>query len=334
MFDYNLSAPTVYLTATDARLFEALWRNATISEQNTCAALQRLNHARVTYNTYPLSAQTIHTADVCWTLQQQGLPTDLGLAPLLASQAGIEPAQTDVQTNSPATWMRLTPVHWAAARDHVNLHELDGDSMDVSDWRHIAQTVTPWLNELGWEVFVLAHQAYIRIASNFDYRAPSLTLAQSDILERFLPQGADLKTWQTLLTELQMLLHSHPVNAARAQRGTPPINSFWLDQTAQAAQFSTELWTQTVLTEPKIQRIDYEVSLAQLAQQLHPIAEQLRIGKKAVLNVLTDQPNACVHQFEFMPASLWQKLTAQFSGHSNAPEPFSWLFPILDEVHV
>lgn len=90
--------------------------------------------------------------------------------------------------------------------------------MDVADWTQIAQTITPWLNELGWEVFVPS-AAYIRVESGFGLHAPSLALAQSDILEYFLPQGADLKRWQTLLTELQMLLHSHPVNTSRAQRG-------------------------------------------------------------------------------------------------------------------
>lgn len=53
--------------------------------------------------------------------------------------------------------MRLTPVYWAAVpRDHVNLHEIGGDDVDFNDWAQIVQTITPWLTELGWTVFVKA----------------------------------------------------------------------------------------------------------------------------------------------------------------------------------
>lgn len=331
MLKHDHSLATVYLKATDARFFEALWRNAPISEQRACTSLLRLHNAHSRHHTHVLSENAVHTADVCQALQQQGLPTNLGLAPLLAAQAGIIQARDDIQAKNTATWMRLTPVYWAAARDHVNLHELSGDSMDVADWTQIAQTITPWLNELGWEVFVLESAAYIRVESGFDYHAPSLALAQSDILEYFLPQGADLKRWQTLLTELQMLLHSHPVNTSRAQRGAPPINSFWLDQTARAEQLAPELLAHTALFKANVQAVDYDVSLAQLEQLLKPVAEQLRAGKSATLRILSDQPCAIVHQFEFTSATLWQKIKFKWSRHTHSVNPWAWLTPAFDE---
>ncbi|OIO11657.1 MAG: hypothetical protein AUJ80_01950 [Gallionellaceae bacterium CG1_02_60_325] len=42
------------------------------------------------------------------------------------------------------------------------------------------------------------------------------------------PQGEDALRWQRLSNEIQMLLHSHPVNQAREERGLHPINSLWL----------------------------------------------------------------------------------------------------------
>jgi hypothetical protein len=41
------------------------------------------------------------------------------------------------------------------------------------------------------------------------------------------PQGADAMRWQRIATEAQMLLHAHPLNQARAERGELPINSLW-----------------------------------------------------------------------------------------------------------
>jgi hypothetical protein len=40
--------------------------------------------------------------------------------------------------------------------------------------------------------------------------------------------GGDEARLQALATELQMLLHDHPVNEARERRGEPPINAVWL----------------------------------------------------------------------------------------------------------
>lgn len=42
-----------------------------------------------------------------------------------------------------------------------------------------------------------------------------------------LPRGADGKTWQRWQNEIQMLLHTHPVNAAREARGAAAITGLW-----------------------------------------------------------------------------------------------------------
>lgn len=55
---------------------------------------------------------------------------------------------------------------------------------------------------------------------------PPMFLAQRQV-SAFLPEGPHIAQWQRLSTEIQMLLHSHPVNEAREQRGALPINSLW-----------------------------------------------------------------------------------------------------------
>ena len=42
------------------------------------------------------------------------------------------------------------------------------------------------------------------------------------------PRGRDATRFKGLLTELQMLLHDHPLNAARERLGQLPVNSLWL----------------------------------------------------------------------------------------------------------
>lgn len=43
-----------------------------------------------------------------------------------------------------------------------------------------------------------------------------------------LPRGKDARIVERWMNELQMVLHAHPVNAARQERGLPPINVVWL----------------------------------------------------------------------------------------------------------
>lgn len=42
-----------------------------------------------------------------------------------------------------------------------------------------------------------------------------------------LPQGDSGRRWRALFNETQMLLHAHPVNIARRERGQMPVNALW-----------------------------------------------------------------------------------------------------------
>ena len=63
--------------------------------------------------------------------------------------------------------------------------------------------------------------------------APAITTRPLDAvagrtLRECLPQGDDAGTWRRWQNEIQMLLHEHPVNAAREKAGRAPANSVWL----------------------------------------------------------------------------------------------------------
>ena len=47
-------------------------------------------------------------------------------------------------------------------------------------------------------------------------------------VEPNLPQGADALAWHRVINEAQMILHAHPANAAREERGALVVNSIWL----------------------------------------------------------------------------------------------------------
>jgi hypothetical protein len=49
-----------------------------------------------------------------------------------------------------------------------------------------------------------------------------------ELLRPNLPRGRDARLVERWMNELQMLLHTHPVNVAREERRLPPVNLVWL----------------------------------------------------------------------------------------------------------
>ena len=49
-----------------------------------------------------------------------------------------------------------------------------------------------------------------------------------ELLRPNLPRGRDARLVERWMNELQMLLHTHPVNSAREERRLPPVNLVWL----------------------------------------------------------------------------------------------------------
>jgi hypothetical protein len=57
------------------------------------------------------------------------------------------------------------------------------------------------------------------------FAAPEQALGED--LSQHLPAGVEGRRWRVLLNEVQVILHQHPLNAARRAQGLAPINSVW-----------------------------------------------------------------------------------------------------------
>lgn len=56
--------------------------------------------------------------------------------------------------------------------------------------------------------------------------APPQAVYGDDLLAH-LPEGPHGQRWRRLMSEAQIILHNHPVNAARAKAGRLPVNTVW-----------------------------------------------------------------------------------------------------------
>lgn len=154
---------------------------------------------------------TSHTLEG-WLQQAFGLGGKLNAGAISLYGAGGVPGD--------AVWTRADPVHMRIQRERVLMvpttafpvSHAEAEALCAALTRHFASTVEfRALDEHRW---------CARLARDTDLGdAPPLEMAGRE---------ATIGPEDALLTEVQMLLHNHPVNQAREARGEPVLNSVWL----------------------------------------------------------------------------------------------------------
>jgi hypothetical protein len=146
-----------------------------------------------------------------------------------AAQAPIAPLSRvdDTGEIDGGWWARADPVHLAAVRDHLRLVP------DPRPTHDEALALVATCNELlAAHGCVLeaphARRWYLRAPRALEFTAPDPSVAAGLDVFPHLPSGRDAAFARRLLTELQMVLHEHPVNRARESQGLFAINSLWL----------------------------------------------------------------------------------------------------------
>lgn len=259
-----------------------------------------------------------------YILARLGMPIDTGLAMLQAATLKIPQALEDVQHRNIQTWFKLSPVHWRAGRDKVHLLSFKPSDISIEESKQLLDSIAPWLIELDWRIHVTATQQwFVRSSHGFDYAAPDLDVAVSDQLEHFLPQGRDLKRWQTILTEIQMTWFNHPVNQKREAQRQLPINSVWLDNASSAAKWSESLVADWAARAKQIHTFS--------SNQTHKHLEELNSAFEPVLQSIQDNGNCQItllgdmwqQDVTISKPSMGERLKGVFT--SKKAQPLSWL---------
>jgi hypothetical protein len=69
---------------------------------------------------------------------------------------------------------------------------------------------------------------YLRGPEGQDLQTTPLSGVRGRHVAEYLPRGRDAAEWLRRNNEMQMLLHGHPLNRERANRGLPILNSLWI----------------------------------------------------------------------------------------------------------
>ncbi|MCA1799210.1 MAG: hypothetical protein LC632_07045 [Xanthomonadaceae bacterium] len=150
--------------------------------------------------------------------------TIASLAELETLPAGALTALAAEEIPGDRWWLRVDPVHLAADADGLRL--VHGEVLEVTDDEAASLTVFLATElELPLRRATPTHWYLEREPFAADTHRPEAVLGRR--IEPLLPSGPDGDALRRWLNEVQMLLHAHPVNLRRADRGQHAINSIW-----------------------------------------------------------------------------------------------------------
>jgi hypothetical protein len=132
---------------------------------------------------------------------------------------------------SDGEWLCADPVHLQFARDQLIL----SDASDLDITRIEATTLLDGLNQLlaTQEPDFVRFEAkspkrwYLRMKTPPDVSFSPLADVIGRPIASYLPAGQADRRWQRIVNDIQVFLHTHPVNQAREAAGKRTINSIW-----------------------------------------------------------------------------------------------------------
>jgi len=165
-----------------------------------------------------------------WALRRAGFRPDAGQR----LSAGLGPLRAGIRAEDGCEPIWLADlVHLALGARHVTLTDpsqlVVTDDEDRALFEAVSEAVSPCSDGTGISLTRLSPGRWLAHLP-VGLAAPSASPAavSGARLDDWWPQGEVNRPWRRLLNEIQMIWHDHPVNAARAEQGQPPLNSLWL----------------------------------------------------------------------------------------------------------
>ena len=142
-----------------------------------------------------------------------------------AAQAGHPVAATE-------HWAVITPCHWAVQTNHITMVSPRALDLQEEESRQLLAAMQPYFEEDG---ITLMFDTATRWLAKGEVFAGLATASPYRVLgarvDDWIPKIDAAKGLRRLQQEMQMLLYTHPLTDARASRGLPAVNSFWVSGT-------------------------------------------------------------------------------------------------------
>jgi hypothetical protein len=244
----------------------------------------------------------------------QGVDGTLPLAAWAAHADGLPP------TSAEQGMGLLTPTHWEVGSEQILLLDPARLNLDEDESRALWDALRGLFESEGWTLRWGAPLRWYAVhASLAALPTASLDRVIGQAIDRWLPERRAAALLRRLQSEVQMLLHDHPINVAREARGELPVNSFWLSGTGR---------TQSVLPGPDEPDVDerlvapwragdwaawaeaWHVLDAQRMPEMQARAER---GEAVSLTLCGER---AAQRFDTVRRGAWQRLTQAWRSES------------------
>jgi hypothetical protein len=153
-----------------------------------------------------------------------GLSAADGQIPWAALRAQKHPTLADFG----GAWAYVTLCHWQADKKQVSMRQIPMQDLSQAESNTFLDAMRPYFVEDGLTLYPdelgrwLAHGDML---TGLATASPDRVLGRS--LAPWMPDTAQASGLMRLVSEMQMLLYTHPLNDAREARGALPVNAIW-----------------------------------------------------------------------------------------------------------
>ena len=162
-----------------------------------------------------------------WLCDALGVVVD-GDPPIAALRLAAEPDADVAAQARDGYWLCADPIATTTGLDSVRV-DAAVDDLSTADARELIVALDEFFRGDGLHFIASSPSRwYVRAATPQQLSTTALDFVVGRSMLRWMPQGVDAATWRARLNETQMLLHAHPVNAARERRGLVPVSSCWV----------------------------------------------------------------------------------------------------------
>ncbi len=213
----HLSQRRMVLMRCHLIISHALWPNTATSADVT-AGLSLPAFATLAGRGRRESFEALPTRD--WLAQCFGL-TDFPAASLTVAM--------HLPQEQHGYWLRVDPVHLTINQRGAEIADPASLAVTKSEAVQLIAALNAQLAEDGLRFVMASAESWLLFVST----KPDVTFLPLDsvygcTVHDALPHGPEAARWHRLVNEIQMLLHGHAVNDARARAGQLLINSVWL----------------------------------------------------------------------------------------------------------
>jgi hypothetical protein len=180
----------------------------------------------------PFLQRMLHRLDSCRSCGEETENVLLGMFDYMPEASDIPLAVVERQAedrNTDGYWMRLDPVNFEDDKNFLMLSYPSAlEDLTLQEAEELGAAINEHFSEDGWHLEIAGPgRWHLRLDEDPSIQTtPPWHVVGRDILQH-LPAGKNSSRWRTWLTEIQMLLHAHPVNAKRIAEGQKPVNGVW-----------------------------------------------------------------------------------------------------------